>query len=107
MNEISFILNQLIFFVADFSLLSCESDNFALLIPNKFEEQVCNTFTAPFEKSAIVYLTFLILKNMVVFPAGSRFPINLICCVAAEYVFICSYAMFYSLEKDVPTINHE
>ena len=50
-----------------------------ILISNKFDEHVYSTFTVLCQKSRIVSLTPLITKNIVVFPAYSRFHSKLIC----------------------------
>ena len=77
-------------FVADFDLLSCQFDNLTLtvilihfiLMPNIFVECINNTYTVPDEKSRIVSLTSLIMKNILLFPAHSRFPVKLIFSIA-------------------------
>ena len=42
-------------------------------------ERVYKTFTVPYQSSK---MTFLITKNIAVFPACSRFPVKLIYCIA-------------------------
>ena len=49
---------------------------------NKIVEHIPNSFTVPCEKSKIVSLPFSIMKNEVVCPGLSRFPVKLICCIA-------------------------
>ena len=48
---------------------------------NLFVELVYNTFAFPCENSRIVLLTSLIMNNIAVFPARSRFLVKLICCI--------------------------
>ena len=41
-----------------------------------------NTCTVSYEKSKMVSFASSIIKDIVVFPAQSRFPVKLICCIA-------------------------
>ena len=74
------------FFVADFNLLNRKFDDFKFslcrLISNKFAARVYNTFTFLYEKYRIVSLTSSKIKSKILFPALSRFPIRLVCCIA-------------------------
>ena len=46
-----------------------------------FTECVCSNFRVPCEKSTADSLASLIMKDIIVFPARSRFPVKLICCI--------------------------
>ena len=45
-------------------------------------EHIYYTLTLFCEKTKMVSLASLIMKNIIVFPIQSKFPIKLICCVA-------------------------
>ena len=53
-----------------------------ILIQNKFAESAYNAFTILYEKLRIVSLSSSRMKNIVVLPTFSRFPINIIYRVA-------------------------
>ena len=78
-----FIVTWEPFFIPDSRhLLSCELDNFTFkvlycVILYKAKE-IYNTFTVPCEKYKIVSFDYLVMKNIVVFPALSKFPVKLI-----------------------------
>lgn len=61
-----------------------------ILIPSKFAKLVYNTFAIPCRKSKIFSVTFLIMKNIVVFAARFRFPVKLVRCVTFEPAFSAS-----------------
>ena len=86
------------YFITDFNVLSCELDNFtfkllywvifywyyikALLLIFFILKKTCNTLIIPCQKSKIVSFTSSIMKNIVLFPAWSKFPVKAICCIA-------------------------
>ena len=107
-----FKITSVPFFISNFNLLSCKLDNFRFKVlywvilfwyyieQNKIVEHavwsktiwsetlaksynnIHNTFTVLCEKSKTVSFASSIMKNIVPFSARSRFPINLICCIA-------------------------
>ena len=48
---------------------------------NTFVEHVYNTLSGSCENFKIAYFTLSVMRNTIVFPARSRFPVKLICCV--------------------------
>ena len=79
------------FFIAVLNLLSCEFDSFTfkllycvifILIKIKIYfvfNYIYKTFTVPCENSKTVSFASSIIKNIVVFPALSKFAVKLIC----------------------------
>ena len=81
-------LLQFHLFIADFNLLSWESDSFKFnyrydsffIKKTKFFFKIFyNTFTVFCEKSKTLFFPSSIMKNIVVFPPLSKFAIKLIC----------------------------
>ena len=75
-------------FLEDLNWLTCKCDTFSFTLwylahycPNEFSEYFYNTLAVPFEKPKIVYFVSSMMKNIVFFPAHSRFPAHLICCI--------------------------
>ena len=50
--------------------------------PAKSFSNIHNTFTIPFERSRMVYFASSVMKNIVISPARSRFPVKLIGSIA-------------------------
>ena len=72
-------ITSLSFFIADFTLLTCDFDNFRLLNRNQIiVQRIHNTLTVPYKKSKTVPYASSRMKNIVVFPSRSKFPITLI-----------------------------
>ena len=81
------------FFIANFSWLSCEFDSskFKLLYRVIFYwirinwiiiQHIYNTFTVPCEKPEAVSIASSVMKNIVLFPARSKFVAKLTCWIA-------------------------
>ena len=71
------------FLIVDFSLLSCEFDNFTFklfycVILYTIKTKIYKTFKVPCENSKVVSLASSIRKNIVAFPA-LKFALKLIC----------------------------
>ena len=81
LHQLHFLLEILIYQVVN--LITSLLRNFTLIL-NKFVEHAHNAFAVPCEKYTIALLTFSIRKNIVIFPALSRFPVKLIFCIAFE-----------------------
>ena len=73
-----FIVTWVPFFIPDFNLLICELHVILYHFISK-QNKFTNTFTVPCEKSKIVSFVSSIMKNIVVFPSRSEFPVKLIC----------------------------
>ena len=77
---------SVLFFIADFNLSSCEFDSFTFytdknqIIQRSCTQENCTykNFSVPCEKSKTVSCASSIIKNIVVFPALSKFAIKLI-----------------------------
>ena len=89
------------FFIPDFKLFSCELDNFSLIVLYCVIscwycikiKQNCNTLRVPCESCKMVSFTSSIMKNIVVFSSRSRFPENLVCCLAFGSVSTACYLL--------------
>ena len=72
-----------------FLLLICKLDNFTFkvlycVILYQYyikAKLIHNTFTFPCQKFKTDYFDSSIMENVIVFPAQSRFPVKLICCI--------------------------
>ena len=76
---------SVLFFIADFNLLSCEFYSFPFkpfywaILYFKFKLSYNKTFTVPFEKFKTVSFASSIMKNNFVFSVLSKFTVKLIC----------------------------
>ena len=96
-----FKINSIPFYIPDFSLWTCEWNNFLFEVlylvilyqsKNKFVEHTNKTFTVTFEKFKLTSFASLTMENTVVLPVLCTFIVRLICWVLLDqHQFLAIY----------------